>query len=118
MNFLTSSWMERMLFTVVIIGTILTLYGVVRVIDTSIQINNNSAQQLHEKGETLEIQTSADGHGIMTADLERRGLLKMRGEMIMLAGIGLVVLGFGWLGYNFRNSRLRREDESVIAEAR
>jgi hypothetical protein len=117
MNFLTTSWMERVLFAVVIVGILLTLFGLVRIVDTTIKINNNSAQQFHDSGETLDIQNTEEGRGLMASDLERRELLKIRGEMIMLVGIGLAILGLGWLGYDFRNGRLRKEDEPTLAEA-
>lgn len=113
MAFLTSSWMERVLFSLVVIGILLTLYGVVRVVDTSIKLNNNIAQQLHDSGEELDIQSTAEGRGIMMADLDRRQLIKMRGQMIMLAGIGVAILGLGWLGYDLRNGRLRKEQEQI-----
>ena len=114
MAFLKSQWMERVLFTIVIAGVLLTLYGGFRVIDTSIKLSNNIAQQQHNSGETLDIQSTAEGRGMMAADLERRELLKVRGQMIFLAGIGIVLLGIGWQGYDLRNGRIRKENESEL----
>lgn len=117
MAIFTSSLMERILFTIVAIGILLALYGVARIVDTTIKINNNIAQQQHESGENLDVQSTAEGRGMMMADLDRRELIKIRGQMIMFAGVGLSLLGLGWLGYDFRNSRLSKEKNLVLEDA-
>ena len=114
MSFLTSEWMERALFTIIIVGVLLTLYSVVRVIDVSVKLNNNIAQQQHNSGEFLDIQSTAEGRSMMAADIKRRELVKVRGQMIFLAGIGVVILGIGWQGYDLRNGRLRKENEQAL----
>ena len=114
MAFLKNQWMERVLFTIVIAGILLSLYGVARVIDTSIKLSNNIAQQQHNSGEALDIQSTAEGRGMMVADLERRELIKVRGQMIFIAGAGIVLLGLGWQGYDLRNGRIRKENEAEL----
>lgn len=117
MGIFTSSIMERILFTIVAIALLLTLYGIVRIVDTSIKLNNNIAQQQHNSGQELDIQSTAEGRGMMMADLERRELIQVRGQMIMFTGMGLALLGLGWLGYDFRNARLKKEAELTLQDA-
>lgn len=113
MAFISSTIFERILFTLVVVGLLLGLYGTVQAINFSIQLSNNIAQQFHDSGEELDIQSTAEGRGMMTADLERRELIRQRGQMLVFVGVGVVLIGIGWLGYDFRNSR-REEDEIAI----
>ena len=94
---------ERIIFALLVIGILLTAYAVIGVIDTSTKLSNNPAQQFRETGEQLEIQSTAEGRGLMAADLERRDLSRQRGEFIALGGAGLVVLGLAWYGSKLRN---------------
>lgn len=104
MSFLSSNLAERLLFTIIVIGLLLGLYGVIKYVSISFQLSNNYAQQLHDSGAELNVQTSTEGRSIMTSDLERRRLLKERGQMLIIAGVGIVLLGIGWFGYDLRNN--------------
>lgn len=116
MSFLNHPLTERMLFTIVVIGILLGLYGLVRIVDISLKLNDNLAQKVQSSGEELELQSSAEGQSLMVADIQRRRMVQERGQMMLLAGIGVVLLGIGWLGYDFRNSSLKKQG-TTVAEA-
>jgi len=105
MRYFTGQLLERILFTLIVVGVLLGLYSIVRIVTISIDLSHNIAQQIHDKDEEINIQSTAEGRGLVTADLERRKLVKTRGQMIMAGGISLVMLGIGWLGYDLLKSR-------------
>jgi hypothetical protein len=113
MSFLTNTLTERLLFTIVVIGLLAGLYGVIKVVDISIRLSNNFAQQIQDSGSELNIQSTAEGRNIMASDLERRSLLKERGQMIIIIGVGVILLGVGWFGYDLRNNYRPKEAEAV-----
>ena len=114
-RFLQTQLLERLLFTLVIVGILLIGYSVYKVITINIALSNNLAQQIHNSGEELQIQTAAEGHGIVASDIERRELLQERAQMYIAGGAGLVMLGIGWLGYDFLGQR--RKNGKVIQTA-
>ena len=114
-RYLQSQLLERLLFTFVVVGIVLIGYSVYKVITINIALSNNLAQQIHNSGEELQIQTSAEGRGIVAADIERRELLQERAQMYIAGGAGLVMLGIGWLGYDFLGHR--RKNAKVVQAA-
>ncbi|MDQ7035652.1 MAG: hypothetical protein Q9P01_12700 [Anaerolineae bacterium] len=115
MNFFQSQLFERIMFTLVVVGLLLGIYSAYKVITISLTLNNNIAQQIRDSGEELEIQSTAEGRGLVAADIERRELVKERAQMTIAGGIGLALLGIGWLGYDFLNHR--RKKSNVVQAA-
>lgn len=112
MDVLQSEWTQRILFSLVVVGALLTLFGGFRAVDATLKLQNNEAHQIRQEGGELNVNSAAAGQGIMMADIERRDLLQTRGQMVTIAGIGLAIIGLGWLGNDFRRARLqRRKDE-------
>jgi ABC-type lipoprotein release transport system permease subunit len=118
MRFLQSQLFERILFTLVVVGILLGVYSLYQVLTINSALSQNIAQQIHDSGEELAIQTTAEGQGIVAADMERRAMLRTRAQHYVAGGISLVLIGLGWVGYDFRNSRRKQTAHvQVAAEA-
>jgi len=118
MSILNSNLIERLLFTLIVIGLLAGLYSAVKLVDISSQLNNNMANQVHEDGSNLNLQSNAEGRMLYASDLERRQLLKERSQTIMIGGIGIALLGVGWFGYDLLNGRRKKKAQATIeAEA-
>jgi hypothetical protein len=113
MRLLIHPLVERIVFTLVIVGILLGLFSVYRIIATSLQLNDNPAEQIQRSGEELNIQSTAEGRGLVAADLERRELVRERAQMIAAGGISLVLIGIGWAGYDLHRSQRRKADQAV-----
>jgi hypothetical protein len=117
-RFLQSQLMERILFTMIAVGILLGIYSVYKVIAINIALSNNLAQQIHNSGEELAIQTASEGQGIVASDMERRAMLKERSQMYIAGGVSLMLIGLGWIGYDYQNHRRRKPviqtDASVV----
>ncbi|MGB1285680.1 MAG: hypothetical protein ACPG7F_04020 [Aggregatilineales bacterium] len=111
MRLLSGQLLERLLFTVVVIGILLMLFGIFQTVNITLQLNDNPAQQIQDAGGEVEIGTVNEGRSLMSADLERRELTAQRGQTVFAGGIGLVLLGFGWMGMDLMNSRKRRKND-------
>ena len=101
---------ERLLFTAIVLGILLVGYGAFRYLSLSNQLLGNTAAQIHEAGGEVELQSKAQAQGLMAADIERRRLVADQYNMMVLGGIGLALLGFGWLGNDIMRGRRRKED--------
>ena len=107
---------ERLAFTALLVGIILVGYAGYRVIDINNQLDNNLAQQFRDSEEQAEIQSTNEGYSLMSADLERRELLRDRNTAYIFGGVGLALIGLGWLGYDLLNSRKRRTATGEVAQ--
>lgn len=114
-HFLQSQLFERLLFTLVVVGILLGIYSAYKIITINITLSNNIAQQIHDSGEELAIQSTAEGRGLVAADIERRKLVKERAQITVVGGIALIILGIGWLGYDFLNHH--RKKSKVVQTA-
>jgi hypothetical protein len=120
MRSLQSQLFERILFTLVVVGILLGIYSLYKVITINIALSNNLAQQIHNSGEELAVQTVAEGQGIVASDMARRALLKERAQMYMAGGMSLVLVGLGWIGYDYLNHRRKKpavQSDTSIANA-
>jgi hypothetical protein len=120
MRSLQSQLFERILFTLVVVGILLGIYSLYKVITINIALSNNLAQQIHNSGEELAIQTAAEGQGIVASDMARREMLRERAQMYMAGGMSLVFIGLGWIGYDYRNQRRRKpviQSDASVANA-
>lgn len=104
-RFFSFDLVERLLFTAIIVGVLLSLFSLVRIVDMTRKISTNPAAQFHESGEQLTVQTTTEARGLVAADVELRRLKVSRYQMMIFGGAGLVLLGIGWLGYDLLNSR-------------
>lgn len=120
-KYINSELFERLFFTMIVVGILASLFGAVRYFDLSNRIANNEAAQIKAAGGEVKIETKNEARGLMSADLELRDLVRERSNMIMVGGIGLALLGGGWLLTDITRSRRRKKDEDApvqsVAEA-
>ena len=117
---LNSELIERLVFTAIVIGILMTLFGAFRFAVLSNQIASNEAAQVLAEGGEVSIETQNEAQGLMAADLERRRLVKDRFNMMVVGGAGLGVIGVGWMLMDILRSRRKKEDEpstQSVAEA-
>jgi hypothetical protein len=111
---LNSEFFERMIFTTIVIGILMTLVGAVRFFYISNQISGNAAAQIHASGEEIAPQTNSEVQGLVAADMELRDLVKDRFNMMVVGGIGLAFIGVGWMAMDILRSRRKKNDESSV----
>ena len=96
---------DRLLFTAMLVGALLAAFGALRYVDLSNQLAANPAAQLHSSGDEVKVETTNEGFGLMSADIERRRIVEEQYHMMVAGGLGLALLGLGWLGNDLVRSR-------------
>lgn len=107
--------LDRLLFTAIVVGVLLAAYGGWRFVDLSNQLAANPAAQIHQEGGEVELESKSEAQGLMAADIERRRLVAEQHNMMIAGGVGLALLGLGWLGTDLLGSRRRKEVEDIAA---
>ncbi len=105
---LTAELFERLLFTAIVVGLLMVLIGGLRYIELSGRLAANEAVQVHQSGEEVTIETNSQAHGLMKADLDRRRLTAERFNMMVVGGVGLALIGLGWLAADITRGRRRK----------
>ena len=104
--------LDRLLFTAIVVGLLLAAYGGWRYLDLSNQLAANPAAQIHQEGGEVELESKSEAHGLMAADIERRRLVAEQHNMMIAGGVGLALLGLGWLGYDILRGRRRKPSDA------
>ena len=112
---LNTDLIERLLFTAIVIGILLVGYGAFRYLELSNQLSGNMAAQIHEDGGEVTVESKAQAQGLMASDIQRRRLVAEQFNMMVIGGIGLALLGLGWLGYDILRGRRRKTNSGVEA---
>ena len=99
---------DRLLFTAIVIGILMSVLAGWRYIDDSNQLSANQAAQIHEDGGEVSVESKSQAHGLMASDLERRRLLADQSTMLMVGGAGLALIGLGWLAGDILRGRRRQ----------
>ena len=107
--------LDRLLFTAILVGILLIAGAGYRYLDISNQLSGNMAAQIHDEGGEVTVESKAQAQGLMAADIERRRLVTEQYNMMIIGGVGLALLGLGWLGYDIVRGRRRRSDTSSEA---
>ncbi len=107
--------LDRLLFTAIVVGVLLAAYGGWRFVELSNQLAANPAAQIHQEGGEVALESKSEAHGLMAADIERRRLVAEQHNMMIAGGVGLALLGLGWLGTDLLGSRRRKEVEDIAA---
>ena len=101
---------EKLLFSVIVVGILLVAYGALRYITLSNQLSGNMAAQIHDEGGEVKLESKAQAQGLMAADVERRRIVAEQFNMMIIGGFGLALLGLGWLSYDILRSRRRKTE--------
>lgn len=121
-KYLNGELIERILFTTIVLGLLMAIFGGLRFLDLSNQIANNEAAQIQNSGEEIAPQTNAEARGLVASDMERRRLVSDRFNMMVVGGIGLALIGVGWMAMDITRNRRRKNEaqetsSNSIAEA-
>ncbi len=112
-DYMKQDGIRTVLVVLLVLGVLATGFGIFRIVTTSIEIENNPAHQIKMNEETVDPQSTAEGRGLVMADLERRELLQTRSESMVMAGVGLVLIAVGWMGMDFYRSFRKRKGETT-----
>ena len=102
---------DRLLFTAIVVGILMVAGAGLRYLDLSNQLSSNMAAQIHAEGEEVELESKAQAQGLMAADIQRRRMQSEQFNMMIIGGIGLALLGLGWLGTDLLGGRRRKLSE-------
>lgn len=116
-NLIYAGLLDRMLFTAILLGILLAGGGAIRYFMLGGELSGNLAAQIHEEGGEVEIASKGQAQGLMASDIERRRLLAEQFNMMIIGGVGLVLLGLGWLGHDLLGSRGRQAAETAKSSA-
>ena len=107
-KYLNGELVERLFFTMIVIGILMAIFGTLRFFDLSGQIGNNQAAQIQRDGEEIAPQTNSEAQGLVASDLERRRLVNDRFNMMVVGGIGLAFIGIGWIATDITRNRRKK----------
>ncbi len=108
-RFFLSQFMQRLYFSAVVAGLVLSLFAGLRYFDLHNQLSGNMAAQIHESGGEVDLESKAQAQRLMAADIQRRRALGAQREAMVLGGVGLALLGLGWLGLDAARGRRRAD---------
>ena len=100
--------LNRLLFTVVALGILMIAGAGWRYVDAANILAHNPAAQIHDAGGEVTIESKSQAQGLMAADIERRRMQVEQSNMLIVGGIGLALIGLGWLGWDILRSRRRK----------
>ena len=112
---LNAELLERLLFSAIVGGIVLIAGAGLRYFYVSNQLAANMATQVHDEGSEVELESKSQAQGLMAADIERRRMVAEQFNMMIIGGIGLALLGLGWLGYDIMRGRRRKSELSAKA---
>ena len=99
---------ERTLFAAIVVGILMAGYAALQYVNLSQRLAGNMSAQIRESGEEVKLESKSQAQGLMASDIERRRLVTEQYDMMVLGGVGLAVLGLGWLGYDLARGRRRK----------
>ena len=107
-RFLDNELIERLLFTAIVVGILMAAGGAFRYLMINNELSENLAAQIHDEGGEVAIESKSQAQGLMASDIERRRLVSEQFNMMILGGVGLALLGLGWLGTDIVRGRRKR----------
>lgn len=107
-RFLEYELIERLLFTAIVVGILMAAGGAIRYLMINNALSENLAAQIHDGGGEVAIESKSQAQGLMASDIERRRLVSEQFNMMIIGGIGLALLGLGWLGTDLVRGRRKR----------
>ena len=109
---LRSDFIEKLLFSAILIGMLLSAGAAYRYFALARQLDANMAARIHEEGGEVALESKAQAQGLFAADVARRRLLQEQSSMMVVGGLGLALLALGWLAYDMLRSRRRKSASS------
>lgn len=107
-------WFRSLFLTLIIIGILLLAFGVVRYFTLSYQMGQNLAFQIQSQDQSVDPQSMAEAQGLMASNEELRQINASRSQSVIFAGVGLALLGLGWLGRDWVQSRRRKAAKTSV----
>lgn len=115
---LDSELIERLLFTAIVVGVLLAAGGAIRYVMIQNELSTNMAARIHGEGGEVDIESKSQAQGLMASDIERRRLVEQQYNMMIVAGLGLALLGLGWLGMDIiRGRRRAAASQSIVSSS-
>ena len=111
---LNHEFIERLLFTAIVIGILMLIFGGIQFTSLTYQLSNNEAAQIHSSGEEISPETNSEVRGLVASDMERRRLVNQRFNMMVVGGVGLALIGGGWIIMDILRGRRKNQDESAV----
>ncbi|MCY4466756.1 MAG: hypothetical protein OXE46_14595 [Chloroflexi bacterium] len=108
-RFKAGALIDKLFFSAMLVGVLLAAFGTLRYVDLSNQLTGNPAAQIRESGGAVQVENANEGYSLMSADIARRRLVDEQYSMMIIGGLGLALLGLGWLGGDIVRSRRRRK---------
>ena len=108
-KWIESELIQRLLFTAIIVGIALAAGAALRYLHLSNQLAANPAARIHDSGAEVVLETKSQAQNLMASDIERRRLVAEQFNMMIIGGIGMALLGLGWLLTDISRSRRRAD---------
>ena len=86
-----------------------------RYFDLSNKLSSNLAAQIHDEGGEVTVESKGQAQGLMASDIERRRLVAEQFTMMVVGGIGLALIGVGWLAGDVLRARRRKAEATETA---
>ncbi len=99
------AFIDKLLFSAMLVGVLLAAFAVLRYVELSNRLADNPAAQIRASGEAVQVDNADAGYSLMSADIERRRQVDEQYNMMIIGGLGLALLGLGWLGSDIARSR-------------
>ena len=107
---------DRLLFSAIVVGILLAAGGAIRYFMVQNELSGNMAAQIQQSGDEVKLESKGQAQGLMASDIERRRLVSEQFNMMVVGGIGLALIGVGWLGADIARGR-RKKAETKVAES-
>ncbi len=114
-DLLNTELVDRLLFTAIVIGILLAVGAGWRYFDLSNKLSSNLAAQIHDEGGEVTVESKGQAQGLMASDIERRRLVAEQFTMMVVGGIGLALIGVGWLAGDIMRARRRNTEQENAA---
>jgi hypothetical protein len=116
LSFLDTDWFRGIAFALIIIGVVAGLFAAQQFIDATLRMRNNASYLAKTSETPLELQSEAEAQMLMTADVEYRKLLLQRDNALFVGGLGLALLGLGWISSDLVRARRRKLNAPLQSE--
>jgi hypothetical protein len=104
------------LLGIFLIGLGIGLYGAYQYVDAELKLKDNRAEQLIEAGGEVEVNSTNEAFELYKTTVERDNLRDQRADALPFIGVGIAIIGVGWLGYEFLPALRKNRHEATLAQ--